>query len=158
MIELTPADRLDIIELQSIYAWALDTKDRELFARAFTDDFEALYPGGTPIRGRDAFVDFTLAVHERHDATQHMIANCWLMPTEDDAVIMRSYVILSVLWKGCPGGDLFQGGAYYVDRVVRTDAGWRIATRTAHRAWQNGNMEILLQGRREADARQSSSA
>jgi hypothetical protein len=70
---------------------------------------------------------------------------------------MRSYVILSVLWKGCPGGDLFQGGAYYVDRVVRTDAGWRIATRSANRIWQGGNMEILLSGRREADAHLPSS-
>ncbi len=156
MIELTEQDRLDIIELQSIFAWALDSKDHELFARAFTDDFEASYPGGATIRGRDAFAEFVLAVHESHDATQHLIANHWLIP-EDDAVIMRSYVILSVLWKGCPGGDLFQGGAYYVDRVVRTDAGWRIASRSAHRVWQSGNMEILLSGRREADARLPSS-
>ena len=150
MIELTPQDRLDIIELQSIFAWALDNKDRELFARAFTDDLVAGYPGGATLEGRETFVDFVLAVHERHDATQHFIANHWLTP-EDDAVIMRSYIILSVLWTGCPGGDLFQGGAYYVDRVVRTDAGWRIANRSANRIWQSGNMEILLSGRREAD-------
>ena len=156
MIELTSQDRLDIIELQSIFAWALDTKDPELFSRAFTEDLEAQYPGGAN-PGRRAFAQFTLAVHESHDATQHFIANHRLIP-EDDAVIMRSYVILSVLWTGCPGGDLFQGGAYYVDRVVRTDDGWRIAARSAHRVWQNGNMEILLAGRREADAGLSASA
>ena len=152
MIELTERDRLDIIELQSIYAWALDHKDADLFARAFTEDCEVIYPGGARIQGRDAFVQFVFDVHEQHDQTQHMIANHWLVPDED-AVIMRSYVILSVLWTGQPGGDLFQGGAYYVDRVVRTDAGWRIASREAHRMWQGGNMEILLAGRRDADAR-----
>lgn len=148
-IELTAQDRLDIIELQSIFAWALDHREPELFPLAFTEDFEATYPGGAGMRGRDAFARFVLGYHEIHDATQHHIANHWLLP-ERDAVVMRSYVILTVLWRGCPGGDVFQGGAHYVDRVVRTDAGWRIAARTAERLWQSGNVAILEAGREDA--------
>jgi hypothetical protein len=151
-IQLTEADRLDIIQLQSIFAWALDHRDEELFEQAFTEDFVALYPGGKSLEGRDKFVQFTLGVHESHDATQHFIANHWLDP-QDDHVIMRSYIILSVAAKDTPGGDLFQGGANYVDKVVKTNEGWRIATREATRMWQGGNMEILLAGRREADAK-----
>ena len=42
MIELTPADRLEIVQLQSIFAWAVDRRERELFPLAFTADFEEL--------------------------------------------------------------------------------------------------------------------
>ena len=151
MIELTAADRLDIIELQSIYAWALDHRDPDLFARAFAEDVEVSYPGGVMLQGRETFVRFVLSFHEAHDATHHFIANHWLSP-QDDAVEMRSYVILSVLWAGTPGGDLFQGGAQYVDRVVRTGEGWRIASRIATNVWKRGNQEILESGRRDAKA------
>jgi hypothetical protein len=149
MIELTSQDRLEIVELQSIFARAVDRREPELFPLAFTADFEATYPGGAVMRGRDAFARFVLGYHEIHDATEHRISNHWLLPGED-AVTMRSYVVVTVWWQGCPGGDLFRGGAYYVDRVVPTDEGWRIAGRTAERVWQTGNREILEAGRRKA--------
>lgn len=145
--DLTAQDRLDIVELQSIFAWAVDQRDPELFQLAFTEDFEATYPAGAVIRGRDAFVRFVLGYHEIHDASQHFVANHWLLP-EADAVTMRSYVIVTAAWRDCPGGDTFHGGAYYVDRVVPTGEGWRIAARTAQRVWQSGNVEILEAGRR----------
>lgn len=151
MIELTAVDRLEIIELQSIYACALDGREPELFARAFTEDVEVSYPAGVTLRGRDAFARFVLSFHEAHDATQHLIANHWLQP-QDEAVTMRSYVILSILWSGAEGGDVFQGGASYVDRVVRTDDGWRIASRVARNIWKTGNQQILEAGRRDAKA------
>jgi ketosteroid isomerase-like protein len=152
VIALTAQDRLDIIELQSIFAWAVDRRDADVLAQAFTEDFEATYPGGAVMRGRDAFGRFLIGFHAIHDATQHHVANHWLVP-QDDSVIMRSEVVVTVRWDGCPGGDVFRGGARYVDRVVRTDAGWRIAARTAERIWQTGNPEILEAGRREALAR-----
>ena len=43
MTELTVLDRLEIIELQSIYAWGIDGKDGSLFAHAFTEDIETDY-------------------------------------------------------------------------------------------------------------------
>jgi SnoaL-like domain len=151
MITLTVQDRLDILELQSIYAWGVDRREPELFDRVFTEDVEVRYPAEVAIHGREMFARFVLTYHELHDSTQHLIANQWLEPGSD-AVVMRSYVILSVLWAGTRGGDLFQAGAYYVDRVVKSGAGWRIARREATNVWSGGNQEILLAGRRDAKA------
>ena len=36
-MELSALDRLEIIELQSIYAWGIDGRDSSVFARAFSD-------------------------------------------------------------------------------------------------------------------------
>jgi hypothetical protein len=146
MIELTERDRIEIVELQSIYAWAIDAKDSGLFALVFTDDVEARYPAAEPIRGLEAFTRYMDAFHEPLDGTQHLIANHWLVPDED-AVAYRSYVVATMIAKGCPGGDVFRGGGYYVDRVVPTDAGWRIASRDVRNIWRDGNQNVLAIGR-----------
>jgi hypothetical protein len=54
--------------------------------------------------------------------------------------------------KDCPGGDVFRGGGYYIDRAVRTDDGWRIARRDVRNIWRGGNQNVLALGR-EAIAR-----
>jgi hypothetical protein len=49
--------------------------------------------------------------------------------------------------KGTPGGDLVSSGSRYVDRVVRTDDGWRIASREMRNIWRGGNLRVLELGR-----------
>jgi hypothetical protein len=151
MVELTERDRLEIVELQSIYAWAIDAKEGELFARVFTEDVEAQYPAAEPIRGLEAFTGYMEAFHEPLDATQHLIANHWLVP-DGEAVTYRSYVVVTMIARDCPGGDVFRGGGYYIDRAVRTDDGWRIATRDVRNIWRGGNQSVIALGR-EAIAR-----
>jgi hypothetical protein len=146
MIKLTTEDRLDIIELQSIYAWGIDGKEGHLFARAFTEDIVATYPAGVTIRGLELFTRYMDAFHEPFDGTHHFIANHWIVPGEED-VTFRSYVTLTMTRKDMPGGDVFSGGGYYIDRVVPTEAGWRIAARDTRNIWRAGNQDIIALGR-----------
>jgi hypothetical protein len=146
MIELTALDRLEIIELQSIYAWGIDGRDGASFALAFSDDVEAQYTKLGTMRGLEFFTNWMNAFHAPFDATQHLISNHWLR-VDGDEVVMRSYVIAHILKRGCPGGDIFNGGGYYTDRVVRTDAGWRIRARAVVNFWRGGNPDVIALGR-----------
>jgi len=146
VIELTPLDRLEIIELQSIYAWGIDGKDGSLFAQAFTEDIETDYGHLGKMQGLDFFTRWMDAFHSPFDTTHHLIANPWVA-VEGDGVVFRSYVIANMVCKGCPGGDLLSGGGHYVDRVVRTDAGWRIRSREVTNHWRSGNLEIFEVGK-----------
>jgi len=146
MTVLTAADRLEIIELQSIYAWAIDQKQFELLAQAFTADAVVRYPLAAPVVGVQALARYVEAFHAPHDGTQHLIANPWVVADGDDA-IFRSYVSCTMKITGFPGGEHLQGGGYYVDRVVRTDAGWRVAERDVQNVWRNGNPAVVTESR-----------
>ena len=142
MERLTELDRLEIAELGSIYAWAIDNREPDLFHRVFTDDALVTYPWGAGLRGLERYRQYVDAFHAMHDGTQHFIANLWLAPA-DGHVVARSYAVLTVHMRNQPGGDLFRGGARYTDRVVRTDAGWRIAVRHVESMWHEGNSAII---------------
>jgi hypothetical protein len=147
VLSLTALDRLEIIELQSIYAWGIDKKDGSVFRLAFSDDIETDYGHLGRMRGLDFFTRWMDAFHAPFDATQHLIANFWVLP-DGDEVLLRSYVIATLVCRGTPGGDELRGGGHYVDRVVRTDAGWRIRSRQVTNFWRDGNLEIFEAGKR----------
>jgi hypothetical protein len=146
MIELTALDRLQIMELQSIYAWGIDGRHGASFARAFSDGVEAQYTNLGTMRGLDFFTHWMDTFHAPFDTTQHLISNHWLS-VDGDEVVMRSYVIAHILKRGCPGGDIFNGGGYYTDRVTRTEAGWRIRSRDVVNFWRGGNPGVIELGR-----------
>jgi hypothetical protein len=145
-MELSALDRLEIIELQSIYAWGIDGKDGSLFAKAFSDDIETDYGYVGTHSGLDFFTQWMNGFHAPFEATQHVISNPWLT-VEGDEVVYRSYVVATLVCNGTPGGDQMTGGGHYVDRVVRTDAGWRIRRRDARNIWRTGNVAILDVGK-----------
>jgi hypothetical protein len=145
LINLTERDRLDIAELGSIYAWAIDQREHDLFHRVFTDDALVTYPRGVGLRGLEQYKRYVREFHAMHDGTQHFIANHWLEPMEDH-VRAHSYAILTIKMLDQPGGEIFRGGAKYTDRVVRTDAGWRIAERHAESMWRGDNLDIIEAG------------
>jgi hypothetical protein len=143
---LTALDRLEIIELQSIYAWGIDGRDGSAFSLAFTDDIETEYGYVGRHRGLEFFTRWMDAFHAPFDATQHLISNHALTVDGED-VVYRSYVVANIALKGAPGGDHLSGGGYYTDRVARTGAGWRIRARTVKNLWRTGNVGILDVGK-----------
>ena len=140
-ITLSAEDRLDISQLGSIYAWGIDHRESEVFSLVFAEEFIVRYSETTVLRGFEQFRRYVHEYHAMHDATQHFIANHWILPREDE-VLCHSYVILTMALADYPGGGIFQAGAYYNDRVVRTGSGWRIAERDAHGLWSNGNRAL----------------
>ena len=144
-MELTALDRLELMELQSIYAWAIDGKDGEQLALAFAENLEAEYTNLGRMQGLGLFIRWMDAFHRPFDATQHLISN-FRFAGDGDELVMRSYVIAHLVKKGHPGGDIFNGGGYYVDRAVRTDAGWRIRSRDVVSFWRGGNPTVIELG------------
>ncbi len=77
--------------------------------------------------------------------TMHFISNS-TVDLEGDAARSRTYVINPM---GFPKEDgslhIFTVGAYYVDELVRTDDGWRIAKRFEEQAYLEGSLPAALQ-------------
>jgi len=61
--------------------------------------------------------------------------------------VYQSYFVATIVCSGTNGGDVFSAGGYYVDRVVRTDASWRIRSREPTSTWRAGNPRVLDVGK-----------
>jgi hypothetical protein len=135
------------MELQSAYAWAIDGRATEEFARVFTPDVDANYVEFVRLTGVDSLGRWMEAFHAPFDSSQHLISNHWIAVDGAD-VIYRSYVQVRLMQRGHPGGDLLSTGAYYLDHVARTESGWRISAREVRNMWRGGNRELIELGRR----------
>jgi hypothetical protein len=123
------ADRIEIDDLLTRYATAVDTKDRDLYTSCFTPDAFIDYTGPGGIKGTLPEVKRWLAeVMAFFPMTQHLVTNRTVV-IDGDSATCRSYLFNPM---GVPDGDglmLFFDGGYYRDKLVRTTDGWRIAER-----------------------------
>lgn len=150
MSQLSALDRLEIMQLQSIYGWGIDGRcEATEFPRAFAPDVEVVHSEFFRITGVDRLAAWMSAFHAPFDSTQHLISNHWI-EADGDVVTHRSYVQVAIMKRGHPGGDLLSTGAYYQDRVVRTDVGWRIAARSLRNMWRGGNHDLIEMGKTAA--------
>ncbi len=124
------ADRLEIDDLLTRYATGVDRKQWDLWESCFTEDAYIDYTafGGTSgsVKEVRAWLEKTLA---GFPMTQHLVANREVC-IEGDTATARSMFFNPM---GVPNGDgphkLFLCGGYYLDKLVRTPAGWRIRER-----------------------------
>ena len=117
------ASRIEIADLLTRYATALDTKDWALWRTVFTADAYIDYRSAGGVDGdretvaswlEDAFVFF--------DMTQHLISNIQCEVTGDTAKVRAMFQNPMQF----PGGDkigLF--GGFYNHSLVRTEHGWQ---------------------------------
>lgn len=124
-------DREEIRQLRARFAWALDSRDWLLFASLFTDELEVdlaalgLAQGPT---SRAALVErFRHAFRRPPEemGTQQLYGNVFVDLTGDTATV-RSYLLGHHHIPGFAGGAEVALRAAYLDRVVRTDDGWKI--------------------------------
>ena len=136
-----PATESAIRQLAVNYALGTDAIGRDdtetgrgLYRQTFTPDADISIAGspGTQRSGPDewaAFVEGTFR-GAGHVQTQHLIGSVNVVPDEDGArAEMSTYMHASHL---SPAGDVFVVLLTYVDQVVRSGEGWRIAKRTLH--------------------------
>jgi len=126
----TIADRLDIDDLLTRYATAVDTKDWDLYETCFTPDAFIDYTAAGGVKGRLPEVKKWLAeVMPLFPMTQHVVVNR-VVTIDGDTATARSCFFNPM---GVPDPDrgikLFFDGGYYNDKLVRTSDGWRIAER-----------------------------
>ena len=137
-VELSTEDRLDIIELPSWYADALDQLHPEELRAVFTDDAIWEMIGGIRLEGIDAIMEF-MGRADVHPGA-HLMTNIYIASVADDPagdgvmVHLRSRGIYPV-GPSNPRDPTTVFYGRYDDDVVRTDAGWRIR----HRRYQHGS-------------------
>jgi hypothetical protein len=135
---MNTADEWAIVQVINRYGIAMDARRWDLFATIFTPDVELEYPSGMAWNDREKFrVDFAEA-HKDFDATQHAMLN-HLVEVHGDEASAFTYVWFRLIRRGTPGGDFFEGFAWYDDALVRTDGGWRIKRRHCRMVWNGGN-------------------
>jgi hypothetical protein len=124
---LTPQDYIDIQQLVSNYAYALDgnTDSGATYASLFAPG--AIF-GRPRTEGRDNLA--ALANREPHGAkyVRHFITNHVIEPAPGGATGREYAVIIDIDEGGAPG-RIFLGGRYD-DEYVKTAQGWKFKTRT----------------------------
>jgi 3-phenylpropionate/cinnamic acid dioxygenase small subunit len=142
------ADRIEIEDLLTRYATAVDAKDWDLYASCFTADAFVDYTGAGGIKGTVAEVTRWLAqVMPLFPMTQHLITNRAIVLRGDTATC-RSYLFnpMAMRRDAADGLALFFDGGYYNDTLVRTADGWRIAERVEEPAYTTRRQRIAGPG------------
>ncbi|MEE8476022.1 MAG: nuclear transport factor 2 family protein [Myxococcota bacterium] len=139
------SDRIQINDLLIRYTSAIDEKDWALLDTCFTPDAHVDYVSSGGVKGSypevRKWLEKALAAFPM---TMHFISNSTVR-LQGDTAQSRTYVINPM---GFPKSDgslqLFTVGAYYVDKLVRTDDGWRIAERVEEQAYLEGSLPKAL--------------
>jgi 3-phenylpropionate/cinnamic acid dioxygenase small subunit len=138
------ADRIEIDDLLTRYATALDSKDWELWASCFTPDACIDYTAAGGVKGPLPEVRQWLAeVMAGFPMTQHLVTNR-AVHIEGDTATCRSCLFNPM---GVPDNDslmVFFDGGYYRDKLVRTRDGWRIAERIEEPTFSTRLHRIIL--------------
>lgn len=140
------SDRIEIQDLLTRYTVAIDTKDWRLLDTCFTPDAELDYTATGGTKGKypevRAWLEKALAAFPM---TVHYISNSTI-DLDGDRAHGRTYVINPM---GFPKDDgslhIFTVGGFYVDDLVRTPGGWRIARRVEESAFLDGTLPEALQ-------------
>ena len=138
------ADRIEIDDLLTRYATALDAKDWELFATCFTPDAWIDYSAAGGIKGRLPEVRQWLAeVMAGFPMTQHLVTNKAVRLSGDTATC-RSCLFNPMGVRDGDGMAVFLEGGYYRDALVRTADGWRIAERSEEPTYSTRRHRVML--------------
>jgi 3-phenylpropionate/cinnamic acid dioxygenase small subunit len=130
------ADRLEIDDLLTRYATAVDNKDWDLFRTCFTPDAFIDYTAAGGIKGKLPEIAAWLAeVLPAFPMTQHIVANRDVVVDGDTATSRSCFFNPMGLAAGKEEMQLFFDGGYYNDKLVRTADGWRIAERIEETAY-----------------------
>ncbi|MET0544857.1 MAG: nuclear transport factor 2 family protein [Caulobacterales bacterium] len=142
-MDTLPSEIIDeraILKLANKLSAALDERNMGALTECFTSDAlmkSELYE----VRGHAAIIALNDTMWETVGELQHVLSNCEVSVT-GDAATMRSNVVGTHVARGAPE-RIFFIGAVYCDRLVRTQAGWRIAERRTHIVWTKGDITVI---------------
>ena len=135
-------DKVEIKDVLSLYAFALDSHQFDLFDLVFHEDVRAEFgPAGAVWHGRDnlkrTFDEFhvTLTNHQHQMMGQ-------VVHVDGDKANAFSYGNWLLVREGAEGGSSWLGTGWYDDELVRTEDGWRIKDRIAKLVSWTGNPRV----------------
>jgi 3-phenylpropionate/cinnamic acid dioxygenase small subunit len=140
------SDRIQIQDLLVRYTRAIDTKDWNLLDSCFTPDAHVDYTATGGVAGSYPEVRAWLAkALAPFPITVHYVTNSQV-ELDGDRARART-LVLNPMFFANPDGSLhdFTIGATYVDELVWTDAGWRIARRSEEAGYMQGQLPAALQ-------------
>jgi len=140
------SDRIRINDLLVRYTRAIDTKDWNLLDSCFIPDADVDYTASGGVAGKYPEVRAWLAkALAPFPITAHYITNS-MVDLRGDRASART-LVLNPMFFANPDGSLhdFTVGATYVDELVWTDAGWRIARRVEEAGYMQGTLPGALQ-------------
>jgi hypothetical protein len=146
------SDQYEIEQLMYRYATGIDTADYDLVDSVFTADGEIDYAGiGGPCgRWRPDVRRWSEESLAAFPVRKHYITNVVVTFAPDRATATSVTYWRSPMGFARPDGSIhsFEPGGRYLDELVRTDAGWRIAVRTTAQDWMSGTLppELAAQG------------
>ena len=127
-------DRLDVQDVITRYAIALDTRRPDQLDEVFLPDARLDYRSiGGPLDAYPAVRAWLEAAMARFDSWQHLLGN-FAIAVDGDRATARTDLYNPLVG---PEGVLHTG-AVYEDELARTSDGWRIAARTVHLTWMDG--------------------
>ncbi|MFQ5667462.1 MAG: nuclear transport factor 2 family protein [Candidatus Binatia bacterium] len=138
------AARMEIDDLLTRYATAIDTRDWDLYACCFTPDAFIDYTAAGGIKGRLPEVQQWLAeVMALFPMTQHLVTNRTVV-IQGAAATCRSYLFNPMGLPDGSGGLLlcFDGGCYR-DKLVCTEDGWRITERVEETSYSTRRHRLM---------------
>ncbi len=128
--DLRLEDRARIEQLAIAYAYAVDDKDWSAFEALYVPDAIIDYRSAGGIAGTPAEVAAWMAgVSEMFSWSMHSMSTQRIVFTEPDAATGSVHVFAryGLVWEGAE--ELMDVSAVYHDTYVRTEAGWRFASR-----------------------------
>jgi 3-phenylpropionate/cinnamic acid dioxygenase small subunit len=138
MARMTPeqvVDRLEIDDLLTRYATAIDTGNFDLLDDVFMPDAHVDYTSAGGIAGDFPTVKAWLSeVLPHFPAYQHLVGNRNVV-IDGDSATSKSVFYNPMIQKN---GDTFFVGGEYHDKIVRGPNGWRIAERIEKTVWTYG--------------------
>jgi hypothetical protein len=149
-------DRSEIERVVFDYATGLDTKDWELWRSIFTDEVQVKFRPATESEFKglgqdwvsmslDEWVEGRRVLFTGLAATQHQMSNPRIT-VDGDAATCIMYLQAIHFMPGEPRVEYTLGG-YYVNDLVRTSQGWRLARVNLNVTWERGDATILDRGR-----------
>jgi len=140
---LTVEDRIDIDDLLTRYATAIDGRDFELLDTVFAPDAHLDYRSAGGVAGAYPEVRHWLSeVLTVCDVMQHHVLNRFLRVHEGAVRATSSFLNVNVLeMAGSPW--IFKVGGRYHDRLVLADGAWRITERIEDTLWWENPMPGL---------------
>jgi len=138
---MTVKAKLDIADVLYAYGYALDNRDWDRLRSCFVPDVVGHY-GGDPLQGYEAIEEVCRNTLEPLSVSQHLIGNV-TATVSGDAATATCYLHAQHVRPGADGGDQFIFAGRYLDKLVRTPDGWRIAERTLEAMWTSGNPGVI---------------
>jgi 3-phenylpropionate/cinnamic acid dioxygenase small subunit len=128
----TLADRIEINDLLTRYAHAVDSKDWALYRTVFTPDAFIDYESSGGVKGDvETVAKWLEETMAGFPMTQHLVSNVDVH-LDGDAAHVRAMFYNPM---GLPGGKTFFCGGWYNHDLVRTPDGWRSRRLYEEGAW-----------------------